>query len=99
LQPILGDLPLHALHVPGKSAAEIAAASRKSEAALGAARSHAVGAANRATLTIRNLIRHRWRGQRLALGIRLHRRGLYFDLYILLRNRNRLRLDFGNYRL
>src|ERR1700719_4934919 len=75
LQPILGDLSLHALDVPRKPAAEIAAASRKSEATLGAARSHAVGAGNRAALTIENLVGDRRLELGLALGIRLHRRG------------------------
>src|SRR5208337_5249379 len=35
LQPVLGDFPLHGLHVPGEPAAEIAAASGKSKSALG----------------------------------------------------------------
>src|ERR1700687_469560 len=47
LQPVFGDLSLHGLDVPRIPAAEIATASGKSKPALGAARDHAVGPADR----------------------------------------------------
>src|SRR5260370_540724 len=56
-QPVLRHLALHILDIPGVTAAEIAAASAESESTLGSAGAeHAVGTADRAALTIRNLI-------------------------------------------
>src|SRR5208282_6511795 len=92
LQPVFGDLSLHGLNVPGKLAAEIAAASGEAKAALGAARGHGVRAADRTTFAIRNLIRLSGFWLLLALRCAFDGGGFHFSLRVLVGNRNCFRL-------
>src|SRR5713101_1476524 len=97
LQPVLRDLLLYHLHVPGKAVAEIAASTGESKSPLGSASSeHAVRPADWASFAIRDLVRFLG----LWLSFAFCRAGdrLGFDLCILIRDRDRFGFLLLNFR-
>src|SRR5205807_6326430 len=81
LQPVLGNFPLHTLHVPGEAHAKIAAAAGKTESTFRAARAEiAIRPTDRAAFSEGNLV-----GLLLRFGL-----WLFFGY-----GRGLLRLDFG----